>query len=108
MPDAGSGDIGLADVWLGHWQALLGEPCSELAWGAHSVMKDRGVDLDAADLMRVGRPAAPVVLDVQHRDALLGGDARTQLFVPRGSRSGGDRAATASSRSARTGQRALR
>ena len=34
--------------------------------------------------MRIARMVVPVVLDAQHRDALLGGDALAQLLVPAG------------------------
>src|SRR5215472_2263235 len=38
-------------VLLGHRQAALGEPCSELAGGADSVLEDGSVDLQATHVM---------------------------------------------------------
>jgi hypothetical protein len=73
---------GLTGVWLGYGQAPLDELGSELAGGPHAVVENRGIDLQAADLVRVARPTVPVVLDAQHRDPLLGGDPLAQFFVP--------------------------
>src|SRR5215469_11714348 len=67
---------------LGRWKAVPGKPGSELVRGADTIIDHGGVDLQATDVIWVSRPAVPVVFDAQHRDALLSGDAVTQLLVP--------------------------
>jgi hypothetical protein len=64
----------------------LASPGSELTRGVHAVLEDSGIDVQATDLVRIGRPLVPGVFDAQHRAALPGGDALAQFLVPRPSR----------------------
>src|SRR6185437_3579720 len=65
-------------------QPAPGQPGRELARRPHAVLENGGVDVQAANAVRVTGPPVPDVLDPQHRAALLGGDAAAQLLVPAG------------------------
>jgi hypothetical protein len=64
---------------LGRRQAALAQVGRELVRGTHPVLEHRVVDVDAADLLRLGRQAVPDVLDPEDGEPGLVGEPPPQI-----------------------------